>query len=166
MAHLRKKVSQDVQGLSPFQRTFAHGDPLHRVRVHILLIHLVLHTVIQGFTRVQDSTTIIFPSTHLIWGDTVELGHESHSVFLLDQDALQSLLVLLHLQDRGTTRMRDWVTCEEIPSRRASNDLLGTLDEDAVQDEVGPKQRPLALNVFKQLQLRRLVVQAVWILWR
>lgn len=42
--------------------------------------------------------------------------------------------------------------------------LLGAVDEDAVQYEVGPEQRPLALDVLEQLQLSRLVVQAVWIL--
>ena len=44
--------------------------------------------------------------------------------------------------------------------------LLGAVDEDAVQDEVGPEQRPLTLDVLKQLQLCRLVIQAVWILQR
>ncbi len=38
--HLGQEVSQDVQRLSPLQRTFTHRDPLHRVRVHVLLLHL------------------------------------------------------------------------------------------------------------------------------
>lgn len=44
------------------------------------------------------------------------------------------------------------------------NHLFGAVDKNAVQYEVGPEQRPLTLDVFKQLQLCRLVIQTVWIL--
>lgn len=39
-ADLTEKVSHDVERLSPCQRTFSHWDPLHRVRVSRLLVHL------------------------------------------------------------------------------------------------------------------------------
>lgn len=42
--------------------------------------------------------------------------------------------------------------------------LLEAVAKDAVQDEVSPEERPLALDVFKELQLGRLVVEPVWIL--
>ena len=38
--------------------------------------------------------------------------------------------------------------------------------EDAVQDQVAVEQRPLTLYVLKHLQLWRVVVQAVRVLWR
>lgn len=39
-ADLAQEVSQDVERLSPRQGAFSHGDPLHWVRVHRLLVHL------------------------------------------------------------------------------------------------------------------------------
>lgn len=42
--------------------------------------------------------------------------------------------------------------------------LLEAVAKDAVQDEVSPEERPLALDVFKELQFGRLVVEPVWIL--
>lgn len=36
---------------------------------------------------------------YLIWRDAVELWQQSDPVFLFDQDALQSFLVLLNLDD-------------------------------------------------------------------
>lgn len=108
----------------------------------------------------------------LVWRDTVELWQQPEAILLLDQNPLKGLLVLLHLVDgltqvaalhvlyvgggahTGTQRLRSAV-------RRY---LLRTVDENAVQDEVGPEERPLTLDVFKELQLSRLVVQAAGIL--
>lgn len=42
--------------------------------------------------------------------------------------------------------------------------LLRAVDKNAIQDEVRPEERPLTLYVLKQLQLRRLVIQSIWIL--
>lgn len=44
--------------------------------------------------------------------------------------------------------------------------LLVAVNEDSIQDEVCPEQRPLTLDVLKQLQLRRLVVEPVRVLER
>lgn len=38
------------------------------------------------------------------------------------------------------------------------------LSKNAIEDEVSPEHRPLAFNVLKQLQLRRIVVQPSWVL--
>ena len=52
------------------------------------------HSIIKNFYIYN------FPlSCYLICRDTVELRHQSHPVFLFDQDALQSLLVLLDLDE-------------------------------------------------------------------
>lgn len=50
-------------------------------------------------------------------------------------------------------------------SLRDLNYLFRAADKDAIQYEVGPEQRPLALDVLKQLQLCGLVIQSVWILY-
>lgn len=50
-------------------------------------------------------------------------------------------------------------------SLRDLNYLFRAVDKDAIQYEVGPEQRPLALDVLKQLQLCGLVIQSVWILY-
>lgn len=39
------------------------------------------------------------PSENLVWRDAVELWQQPYPVFLFDQDALQSLLVLLNLDE-------------------------------------------------------------------
>lgn len=44
--------------------------------------------------------------------------------------------------------------------------LLYIAAEEPVDNEVGPEQRPLALNVLKELQLSRLVIEAIWVLCR
>ena len=42
--------------------------------------------------------------------------------------------------------------------------LLFVVAEEAIQEVEGEEERPLALNVLKLHQLRRLVVQSVWVL--
>lgn len=42
--------------------------------------------------------------------------------------------------------------------------LFRAVNKNAIQYEVGPEQRPLTLDVLKQLQLCRFVIQSVWIL--
>lgn len=44
--------------------------------------------------------------------------------------------------------------------------LLFAASEDPIQDKVRPKERPLTLDVLKDLQFCRLVVQSVWVLGR
>lgn len=45
---------------------------------------------------------------HLLWRDAVELWHQPYPVLLFDEDALQSLLVLLDL-DQQTEFPPAWV---------------------------------------------------------
>lgn len=45
-----------------------------------------------------------------------------------------------------------------------TTDLFRAVDEDSVQDQVGPEKWPLTLDILKELQLCWLVVQSVWIL--
>lgn len=111
---------------------------------------------------------------YLIWRDAVELWHQSYPVFLLDQDALQSLLVLLNLDEltevvaniclAGTKCVNRHIIVLGNAHTDVKNHLFGAVDKNAIQYEVGPEQRPLALDVFKQLQFCRLVIQTVWIL--
>lgn len=110
-----------------------------------------------------------YDCVHLVCRDTVELWQQPQAIFLFDQDPLQGLLVLLNLVDGLTVAASHFLRkgaahTARVTERRPSRYLLRTVDENAVQDEVGPEERPLALDVFKQLQLRRLVVQAAGIL--
>lgn len=102
----------------------------------------------------------------LVCRDTVELWQQPETILLLDQDPLQGLLVLLNLVDGLAEVAASHFSHRQSQSLRAKGCryLLRTVDEDAVQDEVGPEERPLTLDVFKQLQLCRLVVQAAGIL--
>lgn len=119
MAHLTQEVTEDVQRLPPFQGTFTHRYPLHRVRVHVLLLHLVLFYADKQQNKnhqrciCEDQDKRPFPGNccrrpetgdvtrflrrYLIWRDAVELWQQADPVFLFDQDALQSFLVLLNL---------------------------------------------------------------------
>lgn len=98
-AHLAQKVAEDVQRLAPHQRTFTHRDPLHGVRVHVLLLHLVLweRTKTHDTERRTGTEKNGNYARYLFCWDAVELRQQPEPILLFDQDALQSLLVLLNL---------------------------------------------------------------------